>query len=71
MGTEQMRVLSVCVSENTPRLPKKFFRWGYFDYKGMTYRIDELRDFTGWHVGQAITDPEIIAYAKTLWELSK
>ena len=66
MGTEQIRVWSVYVSENTPRLPKKFFRWGYFDYKGVTYRID-----TGWHVGQAITDPEVIAYGRALWELSK
>ena len=71
MGTEQIRVWSVRVSENAPRLPEKFFRGGYFDYKGMTYRIGERRDFTGWHVSQEITDPEIIAYAKTLWELSK
>ena len=71
MGTEQIRVWSVRVSENAPRLPEKFFRGGYFDYKGMTYRITERRDRTGWPIGQEITDPEIIAYAKTLWELSK
>ena len=71
MGTEQIRVWSVSVGENTPRLPKKFFRWGYFDYKGMTYRIGDRRDFTGWHVSQAITDPEVIAYGRALWELSK
>ena len=71
MGTEQIRVWSVSVSENIPRLPEKFFRWGYFDYKGMTYRIGERRDFTGWHVRQAITDPEVIAYGRALWELSK
>lgn len=71
MGTEQIRVWSVSLGENTPRLPKKFFRWGYFDYKGMTYRIGDRRDFTGWHVSQAITDPEVIAYGRALWELSK
>lgn len=68
MGTEQIRVWSVSVRENAPRLPEKFFRWGYFDYKGMTYRIDEG---VRWHVGQAITDPEVIAYGRALWELSK
>ena len=71
MGTEQMRVWSVSASENIPRLPEKFFRWGYFDYKGMTYRVTERLDFTGWPVGQEITDPDIVAYAKALWELSK
>jgi len=42
------------------------FRWGYFDYKGTRYCVRE-----GEGALWAATDPEVIAYGKTLWELSK
>lgn len=74
MGTASVVVVTADngIAEGVFRLPYMYrigyYRWGYFDYKGETYRVDTVADRIPL---QGIADPEIIAYAKTLWELSR
>ena len=87
MGAEQMtepttvvwvvgsgRLENVLPLPTQYKLPNGSVAWGYFTYRGRSYRIARgtwasIIDLFGHR--DAVTDPVLIAYAKTLWELSK
>ena len=75
MGTESLVVVAAgsVAGTRVRRLPFVYrvveYCWGYFDYKGKTYCVDAVTNYVSSRGN--VTDPEVVAYAKALWELSR
>lgn len=75
MGTESLVVVAADdgIVEGMSRLPHMYrvedYRWGYFDYKGETCCVDAVPNYVSSRGN--VTDPEVIAYGRALWELSR
>ena len=67
------RLYSVHLLPNRYTLSDGSATWGYFRYKGAAFRVVEgtKASVNSWFGVSDIRDSDVIAYGKTLWELSR